>query len=108
MTAETYVATGDIKAVLRGRETELIEALGVDWRAGRPHINCPYLDHTDRNPSWRSDERHAKAHCTCGEQDALGVVGKVLGVDFEAAKIRSAELLKRDDLIREKYATRGQ
>src|SRR5262245_35237951 len=108
MSAARYVATADLKDALRGRETELIDVLGIAWRSGQPHIHCPYTEHTDANPSWRWDEPHARAHCSCGAQDALGVARKVLGLDFEATKVRVAELLRRDDLICGKTGSSGQ
>ena len=45
----------------------------------------------------------AKAHCTCSPK-GLGIFDVVMrhdGCDFEAAKLRVAELLGRCDLIRE-------
>jgi hypothetical protein len=102
--AERYVTTADIRAAVRGREVEILDALSIDWRRprARPHIVCPYRDHADNNPSWRWDERKRKAFCTCGARDVLGVLMGVEGVEFEGAKIRIAELLKRTDLIRER------
>src|SRR6202035_1813892 len=47
------------------------------------------------------DERKHKAFCTCGSRDVLGVVMSVEGLEFDTAKVRAAELLKRPDLIRE-------
>jgi Toprim domain len=89
---------------VKGRETEVLEALQISWETGAPHIHCPYPDHADENPSWRWIERQAKACCTCIERthSILDVVMHVEGVDFEAAKLRLAEILKRDDLIRSK------
>jgi hypothetical protein len=103
MTAgKRYVTTVGIRAVLTGRETELLNALNIPWRDGKPHIACPYQGHTDDHPSWRWDERKRKAFCTCGARDAIGVLMGVEEIEFEAAKLRAAELLKRGDLIRER------
>jgi len=100
---DRYVPTTDIRAAIRGRETYLFDALGIDWRSGRPHIRCPYRDHADDNASWRWDAKHGKARCTCTKGDSIfDVVTKVEGRDFESAKVRVAEILKRDDLIRTK------
>ena len=100
MTAgERYVTTAGIRTALIGSETELIDALKIPWRDGRPHIACPYREHADNNPSWRWDERKRKAFCTCGTRDVLGVLMGVEGIEFEAAKIRAAELLRRSVLI---------
>src|SRR5262249_40665994 len=98
-----FVPTNAIKQAVAGREEEVLDALGVDWRRGRPHIHCPYRGHPDRNPSWRWDARARKAFCSCNTADSIfDVVMKVEGIAFEAAKIRVAELLKHDDLIKTK------
>jgi hypothetical protein len=100
--AGRYVTTADIRDAVRDRETDLLDALNIDWRAGHPHIACPYQDHADDHPSWRWDQRKARAFCTCGSYSILDVLMKVEGVAFDQAKIRAAELLKRPDLIRER------
>ena len=103
MTAgERYVSTADIRAALAGRETELLDSLNIPWRDGQPHVRCPYRDHADDHPSWRWEQRKREAFCTCGARDALGVLMGVEGIEFEAAKLRAAELLKRGELIRER------
>ena len=101
---QRFVRTADIRAALKGRETDFLDALKIDWRQPKtkPHIRCPYRDHADDHPSWRWDERKRKAFCTCGVRDALGVLTGVEGVGFDAAKMRAAELLNRPDLIRER------
>jgi hypothetical protein len=103
--SERYVATKAIRDAVGGRESDILDALGIDWRAGRPHIECPYPDHDDRDPSWRWDDLRCPALCTCIEKSdgIIDVAMKVLGLDFEAAKIRVAELIGHNDLIK----TRG-
>jgi hypothetical protein len=96
------VATKVIRAAVSGRETDLLDALNIPWRAGNPHIVCPYPDHADKNPSWRWDVPKARAFCTCGSLSILDIVMKVENLGFDQAKIRAAELLKRSDLIRER------
>ena len=64
MTGERYVLTKDIRAAVKGCEGEVLDAIVKDWRDGRPHIRCPYPDHTDNRPSWRWDQRKARAYCT--------------------------------------------
>jgi hypothetical protein len=105
-----YVATAAIRAAVQGREGEVLDALGVAWRSGNPHIRCPYPAHDDRDPSWRWDERRARAFCTCiPKSDSIfDVAGKVAGIDFEGAKLRVAEFLGRHDLNRVKDDNRGQ
>ena len=99
---ERFVTTADIRAAIKGRETELLDALKIPWGAGNPHIHCPYPGHSDANPSWRWDRRKNRAYCTCitGSHTALDVLTVVEEVTFEAAKIRAAEILVRPDLIR--------
>ena len=62
-----FVATAAIRQAIAGRETDVLDALGIDWRAGRPHITCPYPGHHDGHPSWRWDARKGRASCTCIE-----------------------------------------
>jgi len=103
-TEERYVTSADISGAIRGRETDILDKLSIPWRAGHPHIPCPYPGHPDNNPSWRWDLRKAQAYCTChiGGHSVLAVIMNVEGVDFQTAKIRAAELLGRPDLIRER------
>jgi hypothetical protein len=97
---EVYVATTDIRAAIKGRETDLLDALGIPWRDARPRINCPYPDHPDKDPSWRWDKRKRRAICTCGSDSILNVLMKIEAIDFDEAKLRAVELLNRSDLIR--------
>jgi hypothetical protein len=95
-----YVKTKAIKVAAEGHEAEIARAIGIPWR-GHHHIRCPYPDHDDKNPSWRL-MTSGLAICTCYEGKAhsiFDVVMKVEAIDFEAAKIRVAELLGRADLI---------
>jgi hypothetical protein len=94
----SYVRTDAIKAAASGREADIAHALGIPWH-GRDHIRCPYPGHDDKNPSWRLMES-GLAVCTCSEPHSIfDVAIKLLGPDFEAAKIRVAEALGRSDLI---------
>ena len=68
MTSDRYVPTQAIRQAVRGHETEVLRALGIAWQGGARHIACPYPDHADENPSWRWDERKARAYCTCIER----------------------------------------
>jgi hypothetical protein len=38
MSADRYVATEPVRAAVKGRETEILEALGIAWQDGAPHI----------------------------------------------------------------------
>jgi hypothetical protein len=96
-----FVALNDIRAAIRGREEEVLDALGIRWRDGKPHITCPYPQHRDSHPSWRWDERKARAYCTCiaRSHSIFDVAAEIEGIRFEEAKIRVAELLNRPELI---------
>jgi len=93
-----YVRKDDIKQAVKGREADVARALGIAWHGG-DHINCPYPDHLDRDPSWRLME-DGNAVCTCRSAHSIfDVVIALEGGDFESAKLRVAQLLHRDDLI---------
>jgi hypothetical protein len=96
-----YVPTNAIREAVKGRETEILRALGINWEANAKHIRCPYPDHDDIHPSWRWDPATQRAHCTCTRSHSIfDVVCKKKGVDFAAAKIVVAEIIGRTDLIR--------
>jgi hypothetical protein len=84
--------------------------LGIDWQGGAPHISCPYPEHADEDPSWRWDEHRARAYCSCIERahSIFDVLMHVERIDFEAAKLRIAEILGRHDLIRARDGERRQ
>ena len=104
-----YVRTQAIQAAVRGSETKILAALGIRPQ-GAGHIKCPFPDHDDANPSWRWDQRKARAYCTCANGHALSifeVLGRLEAIDFEASKIRAAELIGRAELIEQKGAGSG-
>jgi len=100
MNANRHVQSSVIKEAVIGREVDILEALQIDWRSAQ-HITCPYPGHADNSPSWRWDEKKARAFCTCIDKchSIFDIVGAREGIDFEAAKIRVAGLLAREDLI---------
>ena len=101
---EHYAPTAAAKQAVAGRETEILDALNIPWRSGRPHIRCPYPAHGGED-DWRWDEKTARAYCTCNKSHSiLDVIMKVECIDFEAAKIRALEIIGRTDLIRTKAA----
>jgi hypothetical protein len=110
MDSKSYVPTLAIREAVKGREITVLGALGIAWQKGAPHICCPYPDHADRNPSWRWDERKARALCTCIERphSIFDVVMQIEGLEFASAKLRIAEILGRRDLINVKDAQRHQ
>jgi hypothetical protein len=110
MTSDRYAPTKEIQEAVKGREREVLAALRIPWDGGSGHINCPYPDHADDNPSWRWNEKKQRAHCTCTErsQSIFDVVARCENVDFEAAKLRVAEILGRQDLIKVRDGERHQ
>jgi hypothetical protein len=94
--------TGGIKDAVAGHEVQILDALGIRWRDGHPHIKCPFLAHLDRNPSWRWDAGKRAAFCTCTDkpQSIFDVIMRTVGCDFAQAANRAAEILGRPDLIR--------
>jgi Domain of unknown function (DUF927)/Toprim domain len=110
MTSDRYVSTRAIRDAVKGRELEVLEAVGVFWDDGADHITCPYPDHADSNPSWRWNPKRQRAHCTCIERShsIFDVVMRCENIDFEAAKLRVAEILGRQDLIKVKDGKRHQ
>ena len=89
-----------IREAVKGRETEILDRLGIAWNSRDSHIHCPYPNHPDRNPSWRWDETDAKARCSCdGSASIFDVIIKMRGVDFPQACVIAAELIGRNDLI---------
>jgi hypothetical protein len=103
MSDNPRVPTRAVQATVKGREAEILDALQIDWRSGQSHITCPYPGHADTSPSWRWDETKACAFCSCIEKahSIFDVVAAKEGIDFEAAKIRVAQILGLDNLIRD-------
>ena len=84
-TDDRCVKTADIRAATRGRETEILDTLGIPWRtASRTSVPPPRPPR--HNPSWRWDERKGRAICTCGSHSIFDVLIKVEGIDFDPAK----------------------
>jgi hypothetical protein len=97
-----HVRWRDIKEAVRGRETEILDQLGIAWRSTNDsgHIHCPFPDHPDHHPSWRWDETRARAYCSCTTSASIfDVVMKIANVDFAAARVLAVELIGREDLI---------
>lgn len=100
--SEGKVGTRAIQAAVKGRETHVLDALGIDWRKGNPHIKCPYPDHDDGSPSWRFLASKGRAYCTCiaGSDSVFDIAAKMRGGDFEESKRFVCEALGRRDLIK--------
>lgn len=110
---EIYVVTRDIKAAAQGRETDILDALNIPWRNARPHIDCPYPEHGTGQSDWRWDDKKKRAFCTCNADNKADTVSDVVAKceglgDYEATKIRMAELLGRADLVKTKGGKGGQ
>jgi putative DNA primase/helicase len=103
------VPTRDARSAVAGRETYILDVLGIAWRSGKPHIQCPYSSHPDHHPSWRWDRDKALAFCTCIDKahSIFDVILAKEGGDFEGAKLRAMEILGHDDLIRDPGALKG-
>jgi hypothetical protein len=107
--SEHYVPTAAIRDAVRGREMDVLRAMGIQWNGRSNHIRCPYPDHPDHEPSWRWDDKRKVAFCSCigtrpGEKQGhsiFDVIATKEGLSFEAAKVRAAEILGRLDLITE-------
>jgi hypothetical protein len=99
--AKPYVATAAIRDAVRGREIDVLCALGIQWDGRSIHIRCPCPNHADEHPSWRWNSAKALAHCTCTPSASIfDVVCKVKSIDFDAAKLEVAGMIGRADLIR--------
>jgi hypothetical protein len=59
MSEPQYVSTTDIEKAVSGRETDVLDGLGIDWRAARPHITCPTrtMTTTTRHGAGTVDEK---------------------------------------------------
>lgn len=97
-----------IKDAVKGRETEILDALGIAWRSHETHITCPYPGHADHHPSWRWDEMSARAHCSCDASASIfDVIIKMRDVAFTEALTLAAEMVGRADLIGDHDNTGG-
>src|SRR5215204_7481588 len=112
--ATSYVRTQDIKHAIDGQEQRILDALNIPWPNGRkPHIDCPYPEHGGKD-DWRWDDKKGKAFCTCSKSDSIfDVIRKCEGLGddrtgFDPAKIRAAEIIDRQDLIKLKRQVNGQ
>jgi uncharacterized protein (DUF927 family) len=89
-----------------GRETVVFAKLGIQLPDRGQHIRCPFPDHDDHNPSWRWDAKDRKSHCSCGHEDIIGNVQKVLRVSAHDAGQFILECLpETDDVIFKKKVT---
>jgi hypothetical protein len=93
---------------VRGRELDVLHALGIQWTPGaRRHIRCPFPDHDDKNPSWRWDSTSARWFCTCGDGSCFDAVTRMRGGDFKDA-IQFAREVLDGALPIGGYAAQGQ
>ena len=110
MSFDQYIPTLAIQKAVRGRETEVLQALNIPWGDGAMHLTCPYPDHADEHPSWRWDGKKNRAYCTCIDRShsIFDVMMRRESLDFETAKLRVAEILGRHDLIKARHRERYQ
>ena len=93
--SENYVPAAAIRDAVRGREMDVLRAMGIQWNGQSNHIRCPYPDHPDHEPSWRWDDKRSVAFCSCigarsGEKkrhSIFDVIAAKEGIGFEAAKV---------------------
>jgi len=91
--ARRYLRAADARRLVKGREAEIVRALGIDWNGRSDHIRCPYPGHDDRDPSWRLMP-DGRAVCSCrGPHSVFDVIAELEGCDFETAKVRAVELI---------------
>jgi hypothetical protein len=57
-TGDLYTPTWKLQEAVKSRETDVLDALSIDWRKGNPHITCPYPTHGGE-ADWRWDARVA-------------------------------------------------
>ena len=57
---ERNAPTRAARQAVAGREAEILDALNIPWRSGRPHIDCPYTAHGGKD-DWRWDEKRPGA-----------------------------------------------
>jgi hypothetical protein len=106
-TVEQFIPTAEIRRAVSGRELEILTELGIARTAGAQHINCPYPTHADGHPSWRWDASKACAFCTCTRSDSIfDVIMKVRQVGFEQAKLFCAQIIGRNDLVKQRTRPR--
>jgi Family of unknown function (DUF5906) len=105
-----YVRWRDIKQAVRGHEGEIFDALDISWRPARnqKHVHCPFPEHPDENPSWRWDSDRERFFCSCSSGSVFDVIQKIIGIDFDEAKVRAAELIGSEDLICDPEKSRPQ
>lgn len=82
-----------VREIARGREHEILRALGIDPGNGRRHQHCPLPDHQDRNPSWRWDSGKARFFCSCSSGDVAELAARMRGTDKRAASAWILEIL---------------
>jgi hypothetical protein len=104
MSAYRSVPTRAIQSAVKGREAQVLAKLEIDWKSGRQHIKCPYPSHEDNDPSWRWDDKKARAHCTCRKSHSI--------FDMVMAKfgdrLRCSEDTRRKDAREDLIQDRGQ
>lgn len=105
---ERYVRTKTAQEAVKGREYEILQRTGVDWRPGqKAHCDCPY--HGGKS-DFRLDEKTGMIFCTClpKPHSIFDHLSKMRGKDpqeedaYETSKVEAMEMLGRHDLINER------
>ena len=70
-----YVATKAAREAVTGRESDIVQALGIPWKAGQGgHIDCPYPEHGGAK-DWRLTSK-GRAICTCTKSDDVFAIAR--------------------------------
>jgi hypothetical protein len=103
-----HVDPAEAHRMVRGREAEVLQRLGVDWPPRRgDHIHCAYPDHPDKNPSMRLTDE-GKVVCSCRQAHSVFdcAINLRKARDYNEASCLIAELIGRADAIREPHTPR--
>jgi len=95
----------DVKKAAKGREIEILQALGIEPNKDNlKHIDCPYPAHGGKN-DWRWDKSTKRSYCTCinGSHSIFDVVMSVRGVDFKESLRIVSNILGLDYENRPKF-----
>jgi len=83
-------AAASIRVQAQGREHEVFAAYHVTPDT-RTHQHCPFPDHPDRHPSFRT--KGDRYYCTCSHGSYIDFVMRMEGVDFQGAVASIRQIL---------------
>jgi hypothetical protein len=102
----------DAHGEIAGRETEVLDALKIEWRkaCNGKHIHCPFPGHDDKHPSWRWDAKDVRWKCTCGVGsvfDAAIAMGQAADWKGALAWVRKVLAVENEEVAELVYFTAG-